>query len=86
MKLFAYYFDNVVNRPSSKFFTNLFFLKYNSYFNVKNLNYINIFLNLKKKFKIKTFNFNYQFYMNFLLYFIIINVFVQFFFIYLIIG
>ena len=49
MKLFVNFFDNILNRPSHKFFSNLFFLKYNAYFNVKNLNYIHIFLNLKKK-------------------------------------
>ncbi len=79
MKLFVSFFDNINNRPSSKFSNNLFFLKYNAYFNVKNLNYINIFLNLKKRFKIKTFNFNYSFYFNFLLYFIALNVIIQFF-------
>lgn len=79
MKLFVNFFDNILNRPSHKFFSNLFFLKYNAYFNVKNLNYIHIFLNLKKKFTVKLFKFNYSFYFNFLVYFIVANVAIQFF-------
>ena len=83
MKLFANYYDSLQNRPSYNFFLNLFFLKNISYFNLKNLNYIHIFVNLNNFFKIKTFKFNYSFYNNFIIYFIIINLIIQFFIIFI---
>jgi hypothetical protein len=77
MKLFVNFFDNLINRPSNKFSMNLFFLKNSLYFNLKNINYIHIFINLKKFFSIKIFKFNYTIYNHFLIYFTIINIILQ---------
>ncbi len=74
MKFFLNYYDNLLNRPTYKFFLNLFFLKNNQYFVIKQLNFIHIYLHLIKKLKIKIFKFNYIFYNNFIIYFIIINI------------
>ena len=71
MKFFLSFFDNIVNRPSYKFFLNIFFLKNSFYFNLKSIIYIHFFTNLKNIFKIKLLKFNYTFYKNFLLYFIL---------------
>ena len=77
MKFFLTFFDNVVYRPSYKFFLNLFFIKNNFYFNFKNLIFINFFTNINKKFNIKILKFSYIFYKNFILYFILVNILIQ---------
>jgi hypothetical protein len=77
MKLFINVFDNLINKPSKKFFLNLFFLKNNLYTILKNINYIHIFLKIKKIFAIKIFKFNYRLYNNFIIYFILLNILIQ---------
>lgn len=77
MKFFLTFFDNIVYRPSYKFFLNLFFIKNNFYFNFKNLIFINFFTNINKKFNIKILKFSYIFYKNFILYFILVNILIQ---------
>lgn len=77
MKFYLTFFDKTINRPSHKFCLNIFFLKNSFYFNLKNVLYIHFFTNLKNIFKIKLLKFNYIFYKNFILYFFIINIFIQ---------
>ncbi len=79
MKFFLKFFDHVVYRPSHKFATNLFFLKNNFYFNFKNLLFISFFINISKKLNIKILKFSYLFYKNFILYFLLLNIFFQLF-------
>lgn len=78
MKFFLDLFDKILNRPSYKFFLNFFFLKNNFYFNLKNLSYIHFFTNVQKIFKIKNLKFNYSFYKNFIFYFLLLNLMIQF--------
>ena len=73
MKFFLTFFDAIQNRPSYKFFLNLFFIKNNQYFSLKQLNYIHIFYNLTNYLKLKFFKFNYMYYVNFIFYFLVIN-------------
>lgn len=77
MKTFILFFDKITNRPSYKFFLNLFFLKNSFFFNFKNLLFIHFFVNLKNTFNIKLLKFNYYWYKNFILYFFILNIFIQ---------
>lgn len=74
MKLMTSYYDKIQNRPMHKFFLNLFFLKNNAYFSLKQIMYIQIFYNIKNSFQIKLFKFNHTFYDNFVLYFIATNI------------
>lgn len=78
MKFFINFFDKITNRPSYKFFLNLFFLKNNFYFNFKTLSYIHFFTNIQKNFNIKLLKFNYLFYKNFIFYFLLLNLLIQF--------
>lgn len=73
MKIVLSYFDALQNRPSYKFFLNLFFLTNSPYFYITQLNYIHIFTNLKKLLKVKFFKTNYNVYDKFIFYFIILN-------------
>ena len=79
MKFFMNVYDNFIFRPSNKYSINLFFLKNNLYFYIKNINYIHIFLKFKKIFNIKIFKFNYNVYLNFISYFILLNILMQLF-------
>ena len=74
MKFFLNFFDALQNRPSYKFFTNIFLLKNNQYNTIKQLNFIHIFYNIKKFFNIKLFKFNYFFYNTIFIYCFILNV------------
>jgi hypothetical protein len=73
MKFFLTFFDTVQNRPAYKFFCNFFILKNNQYYSVKYLNYIHLFYNVTTYMQIKLFKFNYVFYTNFIIYFILLN-------------
>lgn len=73
MKFIINFFDKLQNRPSYKFAINIFLLKMNTYFSLKQTLYIHIFLHIKKMLQVKLFKFNYIIYNNFILYFIIIN-------------
>jgi hypothetical protein len=77
MKFFLTFFDSMINRPSNKFFLNFFFLKNSFYFNLKNILFIHFFINLQKSFNLKILKFNYTFYKNLILYFLIINIVIQ---------
>lgn len=77
MKNFILFFDNIINRPSYKFFLNFFFLKNSFYFNLKNIAFIHFFVNLKNTFNMRIIKFNYYLYKNFILYFLLSNVFIQ---------
>ena len=77
MKFFLTFFDKSTNRPSHKFFLNIFFLKNSFFFNLKSVIYIHFFTNLKNLLKIKLLKFNYIFYKNFIFYFFIINILIQ---------
>jgi hypothetical protein len=79
MKFILTFYDLYLSRPSTKYFLNLFFLKNNLYFNIKTINYIHIFTKFKKLFIIKIFKFNYTVYLNFIIYFIILNLLIQLF-------
>lgn len=79
MKFILNFYDIYLSRPSTKYFLNLFFLKNNLYFIIKNINYIHIFIKFKKLFNIKVFQFNYKMYLNFIIYFIVLNIFLQLF-------
>lgn len=78
MKFFLHFFDHIVYRPSYKFKVNLFYLKNNFYFNFKNLLFINFFTNISKRLNITILKFSYVIYKNFILYFILINIIIQF--------
>ena len=80
MNFFLNYFNCKNNKPSFKFFTNLFFIKNIQGILIKQLNYIHIFYNLTNYLKIKIFKFNYKFYFNFIFYFFIFNIIVQIYF------
>ena len=73
------YHNKLNNRPSYKFFLNLFLFKNNAFYNLKNLSYIHIFLTIKNRFTLKFFKFNYSYYNNFILYFTLINILTQLF-------
>jgi len=77
MKLCINIYDNYLRKSSQLFYFNLFFLKNNIYFNLKNLQYIHIFLKFKNFFNIKIFKLNYNIFLNFILYFIVFNLFMQ---------
>ena len=77
MKYFLTVYDIYINRPSIKFKTNIFFLKNNYYFSMFSLNFINIYIKIKKLFIIKIFQFKYSVYFVSLIYFIILNLFIQ---------
>jgi len=77
MKYFLSVYDTYINRPSIKFKTNIFMLKNNYYFLMFNLNFINIYIKIKKLFIIKIFKFKYSIYFISLVYFIILNLFIQ---------
>ena len=48
MKLIINFYNNLKVKPSHKFFINLFFLKNNYFFSIKQLQYISIITTLKK--------------------------------------
>jgi hypothetical protein len=85
MKFFLTFFDSMVNRPSNKFFLNFFFLKNSFYFNLKNVLFIHFFINLQRTFHLKIIKFNYVLYKNIIFYFIILNVIIQFFIVFILI-
>ena len=83
MKFFINYYNIYSNKPYNKFLINLFFLKNSLFFKYKNLLYIYIFTNIKRKFNVNLIKFNELFFNNIIIYFIIINISIQFlFFIY----
>lgn len=77
MKSIINFYDKLPNRPFFKFCLNIFPIKYNSYFTLKQLKYIHIFCNVKKLFKIKIFKFNYHFLNTMIFYFIMFNLLIQ---------
>lgn len=79
MKLFINYYNNIINKPYSKFSLNIFFLKNIQYLHIKNLYYIHFFINLKNNFLVKHLKFNYHIFKNFIYYFIILNILIQLF-------
>ena len=80
MKFYLSFFDNIHNKPSFKFNINLFFFKLNQYCSLKQLNYLQIFLNIQSVFKIKLFKLNYTIFNNIVLTFLIINILLQLYF------
>ena len=83
MNFFLNFFNLKINKPSFKFFNNLFFLKNIQNVNIKQLNYIHIFFNLTNYLKIKIFKFHYRFYLNFIFFFILFNLLIQVFFMFI---
>jgi hypothetical protein len=81
MKFFLSVFDDTLNRPYIKFLFNIFILKNNFYFTFKNIIYIHFFTNIQKLFKIKILKFNYIFFKNLVIYFTMLNIFIQVYFI-----
>lgn len=79
MKSIVNFFDDIKNRPSYKFFLNLFFFKQTIYFSLKQVNYIQIFFKIKNFLKLKVFKFNYKLYNYFIIYFIAFNFVLQMF-------
>lgn len=77
MKFFLYVFDETLNRPYTKFLFNLFLLKNNVYFNLKNINYIHFFTNVQKLFKVKILNFKFSFFKHLVITFFFFNIFTQ---------
>lgn len=77
MKFYLKFFDNLQNKPSYKFFINLFFLKQNQYFSIKQITHMHFFLNLKRYFRIKVLKFTYSYYVNVISTLTFINLFLQ---------
>lgn len=77
MKFFINYYNSIINKPFTKFSTNLFFLKNIQFFNYSNLNYLHMFNNIFRKFSTNLIKFNLIFYKNFIVYFIITNFILQ---------
>lgn len=85
MKFFLALFDDIINRPYSKFLSNMFILKNNFYFNFKNINYMHFFSNIKKLFKIKILQFKFFFYKYLVIVFFYFNLITQFYILYIVI-
>lgn len=77
MKLIAEFFNNILIKPTTLFYFNIFFLKNSVYFNMKYLLYICMHLNIRKHLTAKILKFRYKFYNNFLLYFMYFNLILQ---------
>jgi hypothetical protein len=77
MKSIINFYDKLQNRPSYKFFLNIFSIKEIYYFSIKQIYYIQIFFKIINYLKIKIFKFNYNLYNYFIVFFIVINIILQ---------